>query len=457
VDAFEYRDDSLYVEDVPADDLAEAYGTPIYVYSRGTLLSHMQRVADAFQELAPLICFSVKSLSNIHLLREMAAAGAGVDVVSGGELHRALVAGVPPERIVFAGVGKSGAELRMAARHKVRSVNVESEGEFEALGVVASECRERVGVAVRVNPDVAPATGTPDKTTTGRRGGKFGVDLSRVVALYQHIVEHEWMRPEGLHFHLGSPIYDVTSHAVALDKILDLRQRLAAGGAPVPTINIGGGFPADYEGLGVPAWSDYAATIVPRLRSFVAAGGRVVLEPGRSITANAGVLLTRVLYVKRAGSRRVVVADTGMSHFLRTSFYETHQFVWPTRPRHRRLPVARTAEQKAPGLHTYDIVGPLCESSDYLARARPLPRVTPGDLLAIFTAGAYGMTMASQYNGIPRPPEVLVSGTQVQLIRRRETYHDLVAAELDLPPPTGHRADPAGGTGPARGPGEDHR
>lgn len=220
MDGYAYRDGSLYAEDVPVDDIANEYGTPTYVYSQGTLTGHLKTVADAFRELAPLVCFSVKSLSNIHVLRQIAETGAGVDVVSGGELHRALLAGVPPDRIVFAGVGKSEAELRMAVTTGIRSVNVESEGELEVLGDLARECRVRVGAAVRVNPDVALDDRTPAKTTTGRRGGKFGVDLPRVPDVYRRIVEHEWLRPEGLHFHLGSPIYRVESYALAVERML---------------------------------------------------------------------------------------------------------------------------------------------------------------------------------------------------------------------------------------------
>ncbi|AEH09299.1 MULTISPECIES: diaminopimelate decarboxylase [Protofrankia] len=431
MDRFTYRDGVLYVEDVAVEDIAARFGTPVYVYSHGTLVTHLRQVADAFADLAPLICFSVKALSNIHLLRGLAAAGAGVDVVSGGELYRALLAGVPAQRIVFAGVGKSDEELRYAVRSGIRCVNVESEGEMRALARAAAECRMPAGAAVRVNPDVAVGSRTPAKTTTGRRGGKFGIDLDRVHEVYRLAVDDEWLRPEGLHFHLGSPVFHPRAYGDAVDKVLTVTEKLTADGAPVPTINIGGGFPADYEGSGVPGWSDFAAVIAPKLRSFVAAGGTVVMEPGRSIAANAGVLLASVRYLKTSGSRNVVITDTGMSHLIRTAFYDTFHFLWPARPRNGLSPVGRTGEHDQPDLARYDVAGPLCESSDYLAKDRLLPSLRPGDVLAIFTAGAYGMTMASHYNSLPRPAEVLVDGGDVRLIRRRETYEDLVSAEVD--------------------------
>ncbi|WP_322750114.1 MULTISPECIES: diaminopimelate decarboxylase [unclassified Frankia] len=431
MDRFTYRDGVLYVEDVAVEDVAARFGTPVYVYSHGTLVTHLRQVADAFAELAPLICFSVKALSNVHLLRDLAQAGAGVDVVSGGELYRALLAQVPADRIVFAGVGKSDDELRYAVRSGIRCVNVESDGEMRALGRAAAECRIQAGAAVRVNPDVAVGSRTPAKTTTGRRGGKFGIDLEQVRDVYLLAVAHEWLRPEGLHFHLGSPIFHPEAYGEAVDKVLAVAEKLMADGAPVPAINIGGGFPADYDGSGVPDWSDFAAVITPKLRSFVAAGGRVVLEPGRSIAANAGVLLTRVRYLKTSGVQNVAIADAGMSHLIRTAFYDTFHFMWPVRPRDGLCPVSRTTYHDQPGLRRYDVAGPLCESSDYLAKDRLLPPLAAGDVLAVFTAGAYGMTMASHYNSLPRPAEVLVDGGGVRLIRRRETYEDLVYAEVE--------------------------
>ncbi|WP_322779683.1 diaminopimelate decarboxylase [Frankia sp. Cas4] len=431
MDRFTYRDGVLYVEDVAVEDVAARFGTPVYVYSHGTLVTHLRQVADAFAELAPLICFSVKALSNVHLLRDLAQAGAGVDVVSGGELYRALLAQVPADRIVFAGVGKSDDELRYAVRSGIRCVNVESDGEMRALGRAAAECQIQAGAAVRVNPDVAVGSRTPAKTTTGRRGGKFGIDLEQVRDVYLLAVAHEWLRPEGLHFHLGSPIFHPEAYGEAVDKVLAVAEKLMADGAPVPAINIGGGFPADYDGSGVPDWSDFAAVITPKLRSFVAAGGRVVLEPGRSIAANAGVLLTRVRYLKTSGVQNVAIADAGMSHLIRTAFYDTFHFMWPVRPRDGLCPVSRTTYHDQPGLRRYDVAGPLCESSDYLAKDRLLPPLAAGDVLAVFTAGAYGMTMASHYNSLPRPAEVLVDGGGVRLIRRRETYEDLVCAEVE--------------------------
>jgi diaminopimelate decarboxylase len=280
-----------------------------------------------------------------------------------------------------------------------------------------------------VNPDVA-LTRTPAATTTGVRGSKFGVDLERVPGLFDQLGDQPYVQLDGIHVHLGSPIYDAAPYGNALVKVLDLYDKLRAGGHEIRSINIGGGFAAAYETDDAPAWSEYAATIVPLLRSFHEAGGEVILEPGRSIAANAGVLVAGVRHLKVAGDHRLAVVDAGMNNLIRSALYDAFHFMWPTRPRGGAIPPGRSAAVTLPGLRPLDVVGPVCESTDYLARQRDLPELQRDDRLCIFGAGAYGMAMASQYNGIPRPPEVLVSGADVTLIRRRETYQDLVAAEL---------------------------
>ncbi len=421
----------LHCEDVRLDALAHDYGTPCYVYSRRTFQEHLAAVTEAFSELNPLVCYAVKTCGNIHLLRIIRDGGGGADVVSGGELYRALTAGIPADKIVFAGVGKSEAELRDAVEAGIRSVNIESEAEFEAVDRVATELGRVVRAAVRVNPDVE-AHGTPQKTTTGTRGSKFGVDIDRVPAMFDRCMVSQFVRLDGLHIHLGSPIYDPAPYVRALTKILDLVEKLRAGGHEINSINIGGGFAADYETGTALGWSDYADAIVPLLRPFVMAGGQVIMEPGRSIAANAGVLLTRIRYVKDAGDRRVAIVDAGMNNLIRAALYDSFHFMWPVQPQDGLIPPSRAERLELPGLRRYDIAGPICESTDYLARGRALPPLTAGDLLCIFGAGAYGMTMASQYNAIPRPPEILVDESTSMLIRRRETYADLIAAEVAL-------------------------
>lgn len=428
MDDFRYRNGTLWCEDVPLDALAERFQTPTYVYSASTLIDHLQRFTKAFESLRPLVCFSAKSLSNVHVLRLLAQHGAGVDAVSGGELHRAFLAGVDPERVVLAGVGKSVDELREAIRRGIRSINVESEAEAELLARLAAEEGRRPRMAIRVNPDVAPDLRTPSRTVTGTRGGKFGVDIERAAALFERYADHDAVRMEGFHIHLGSPIFDPKSYATALDRLMPMVRELTAAGRRVSTINIGGGFPAEYEAHSAPAWDDFAEEIVPRLRPFVQEGGEVIMEPGRTIAANAGILLTSVRYLKQAGDRRVAIVDAGMTHLMRTAMYDSYHFMWPVHA--GDLPPASRSPEKSDSLVEYDVVGPICESSDYLAKGRALPELSSGDLLAIFTAGAYGMTMTSNYNSQPRPAEVLVQGDRMRLIRRRETYEDLVALEL---------------------------
>jgi len=431
VDHFHYSDGSLYCEEMEFEALAERFGTPTYVYSTRTLLGHFAALRRAFAPLDPLICYAVKTSGNIHLLRLLQECGAGADVVSGGELHRALTAGVPADRVVFAGVGKSTDELREAVAAGIHCVNVESEQELTVLAEVARHAGREIRAAVRVNPDVA-GHGTPLKTTTGTRGGKFGIDLDRVPALFDRHGARHPVQLTGLHAHLGSPIYDPAPYVTAITRLLELRDKLEAAGHRIRSINIGGGFAAAYETGTAPGWDRYAEAIVPLLAPFVAAGGEVVIEPGRSIAANAGVLLTEVRYVKDAGDHRVVVVDAGMNNLIRAALYDSFHFIWPVRPHGGLVPPGRAVQLGLPGLQPYDLVGPVCESTDYLARGRHLPRLARGDRLAIFGAGAYGMAMASQYNAIPRPPEVLVDGDRATLIRRRETYADLIAAELDL-------------------------
>ena len=428
MDSFEYRDGQLYCEQVSLDDLASRVGTPMYVYSRHTFEGHYRRLVEAFGELDPLICYSIKSCGNIHICKLLASLGAGMDVVSGGELFRAEQAGVGMAKVVYAGVGKTDAEIRQALSARIGYFNVESEAEFENIASIARRMGTVARAALRVNPDVADPN-THVKTATGNKETKFGVSIDRALAFFDRYGGDEYLRPVGIHLHIGSPIYSAEPYVRAIGKALTLIEDLRSRGFKLDVLNLGGGYAADYETGRSPSSADYAAKIVPLLRPFVARGGRVILEPGRSISGNAGVLVTRVQYVKLGGGKKFVIIDSGENHLIRPTLYDAFHFIWPTRVSAMHTPAARAAQMDLPGLERCDVVGPVCETGDFFAQGRPLPPLARGDLLCVFTAGAYGMTMANNYNAQPRPAEVLISGDDARIIRRRETYEDMVAQE----------------------------
>lgn len=424
MDDFNYRDGQLWAERVPMADVAEETGTPAYVYSATTLTSHYQRLAAAFSPLAPTICFSVKSLPNLHVARMLAGLGSGFDVVSGGELFRAIQAGGRPDHIVYAGVGKSEREINEAIDAGIALFNCESEGEFETLAWIAAARQVTVRTALRVNPDVDAHTHR--YTTTGVKETKFGVDLTRAREFFHRYGRDAWAKLCGVHLHLGSPINRIEPYVEAIRRTLDVIDGLRREGFAIDTIDVGGGFGANYRTDEAPEAAAYAAAIVPLLAGR---GLRVFVEPGRCLAANAGVLLTRVEYVKQSGSKRFVIVDAGMNDLIRPALYDAYHFIWPVRPGAKFIPATRGEDVVMPGTSLADVVGPICESGDFLGKDRPLPPVQRGDLLAVFTAGAYGMSMSSQYNSRPRAAEVLVEGDRWRIIRRRETYDDLVVAE----------------------------
>ncbi|MHC5023756.1 MAG: diaminopimelate decarboxylase [Planctomycetota bacterium] len=430
MDDFRYLEGELHCEQVTAHAIADRVGTPCYVYSAATLRGHYDRLAEAFAPLRPLICFSIKSCANLAVCRVLAGQGAGMDLVSGGELHRAQLAGVDPARCVYAGVGKTDEEIRDALRAGVGWLNVESEQEFETIRGLAVEAGAAARVALRVNPDVDPHTHR--YTSTGKRETKFGVDIDRARAFFRTYGGDEACRLVGLHVHIGSPIYSTGPYCHALERVLALIDDLAADGTRIEMLDLGGGFGADYETGQSPPASAYAAAIVPMLEPRVRDGLEVIIEPGRTITANAGVLLVRVLYVKESGEKRFVICDGGMNVLLRPSHYEAFHFIWPCRVAESHVPARREVTVDMPGLDEVDVVGPICETGDFLAVDRRLPPVSRGDLLAVFSTGAYGMVMASRYNARPLPAEVLVDGANATLVRRRETYHDLTCHELEV-------------------------
>ena len=423
MDFFEYRDGALQCESVAASELADRFDTPLYAYSRRTFAHHFEGIRRAFAELDPLICFSIKSCQNTHICRLLREIGSGFDVVSGGELFRALRIGADPARIVFAGVGKTAREVREGLDAGVGLFNIESESELEQLIELAREHGTVADAALRVNPDVDPKT--HKYTTTGKKETKFGVDLERAADVFRKYGRAESVRLRGIHLHIGSPVLDVTPYVRSIERGLGLIDALRSEGFALDTIDIGGGYGAHYHDEEAPGPAAYAEAIVPLLRGR---GLRVILEPGRSIAANAGVILTRVLHVKQSGERRFVIVDAAMTELIRPALYGAYHFVWPVKAG-ECVPPSRGVEQPFEGLQRCDVVGAVCESSDFLAKDRWLPPVKRGDLLAIFSAGAYGMSMASQYNSRPRAAEVLVDGDDARLIRRRETYEDLVTAE----------------------------
>ncbi len=447
MDQFNYRDGQLYCEDVPVEEIAAAAGTPVYIYSAATITDHYRKLVAAFRRVDPLICYSIKSCSNLSILRLLTDLGAGMDVVSGGELFRAGLAKVHGHRIVYAGVGKTDEEIIEAldyspegsTRHGIRLFNIESEAEFENIANIARSRGVVCEATLRVNPDVDPKTHV--YTTTGKKETKFGVDLERARAFFRKYGRNEHCRLTAIHLHIGSPVYTVEPYIEAVKRAAALIDELAAEGFRITALNLGGGFGADYTSDQSPLAADYASAIVPLLQGHVHRGLKIILEPGRSIVANAGILLTRVQYLKKSGQRHFVIIDGGMHTLIRPALYGSFHFIWPARVARPHVPVRREQEMDLPGLDLCDVVGPICESSDFLARDRRLPPLVRGDLLAVFSAGAYGMVMASHYNSHPLPAEVLVSGARATTVRSRETYDDLIARELEATPLLGREED----------------
>ena len=436
MDHFHYLGGELHIEGVPASAIVDGHGSPTYVYSARTFRHHCAVVRNAFSGIAPLICFSVKSCSNLAVLKLVVEQGCGLDVVSGGELYRALQAGCSPEKIVFAGVGKSRDELSYAIDAGVFMFNVESEGELARIDEVARAAGKRVKAAVRVNPDVADA-GTHENTSTGGRQTKFGVPLLRARALFERNLYRQ-VDVVGIHVHLGSPIAATATYLAAIDKVERLVDAIEASGNAIELINIGGGFPAQYRADDIHASCPLAqmgAAVCDRLQGLKRRGKHFIIEPGRSISANAGILLTSVEYIKQGWERRIAIVDAGMNVLLRPTLYGASHVIWPTSyggfdGHWSDLPGQGGQGGDAEGFDAIDIVGPICETGDYFALGRPMPALNGGDLVAIFSCGAYGMSMASQYNSRGRPAEVMVDGDRHQLIRRRESYADLIAHEL---------------------------
>ncbi len=434
MDHFEYRDRTLFCEDVPVPELAEKYGTPLYVYSQATLLHHLKEVQTAFAEAKPVICYSVKANGNLSLCRLMGQNGAGFDVTSQGEFQRALKAGPAGAKIVFAGVGKTDSEIEFALKNGVFLFDVESEQELLAIGAVAQKLGVKANVALRVNPDLPPKTHV--KTDTSVKGVKFGLDIETIIDVAKGVVGHPGLAIVGLHMHLGSPILKAEPYRQGCEKGVALIRAFRAQGHNIQYLNMGGGFGINYRKDEAKPASAFAEVILPAVRET---GCQLILEPGRFIVGNAAILLSRVVFTKSTGGKHYIIQDAAMNDLIRPTLYGSFHRIWPVHPG-ADVPVMPDVNgdpddpnpfRAMPNCFNQDVVGPVCESGDYLAKDRPLPALTRGDLLAVFSAGAYGMTMASNYNSRVRAAEVLVTGRTHRLIRRRETFADLVACEED--------------------------
>ncbi len=412
LNVFAYRDGLLYCEEAALADIAAGAGTPCYVYSSRSILGRFRAYEEALEGSPHLICYSVKANANLAVLHLLAEAGAGFDIVSGGELYRVLKAGGRASRVVYSGAGKTAAEIEYALKEGIYSFNCESEGEISLLEGLAARAGRKARVALRVNPDVDAAT--HPYITTGLRHNKFGVSSGEAERIYRRISGSAHLLPEGVSFHLGSQILDVRVILEGLDRVLALAERLRAAGLPIRWLDLGGGLGIRYKPQDeAPSIANFVGQVRRRIEGR---GLSLVLEPGRSIVGEGGVLLTRVLYRKRNGEREFVIVDASMTDLLRPSLYKAHHEILPAR------------ETSRPPIRA-DVVGPVCESGDFLAKDREIANVLPGDLLAVATAGAYGFALSSNYNARPRAAEVLVEGSSWRVTRARETYEDLIRGE----------------------------
>jgi len=412
---FEYKNGILHSEDIPVPDIAARVGTPFYCYSTATLQRHYRVFADAFSFNDTLVCFSIKSNSNLAIVKTLAREGAGADIVSAGELHRALAAGIAPEHIVFSGVGKSRDELRFALQTGILQFNVESSSELEALDEVAREAHVKAPIALRVNPDVD--AGTHEKISTGRAENKFGIPWKDAHAAFARAAEMDGIEILGIDVHIGSQITDLEPFAAAFSKVASLVRALRAEGHKIDHLDLGGGLGIPYQsGNDIPPEPIEYAGMIKKITDDL--GVRLLFEPGRMIVGNAGILVSQVIYRKPMEKRSFLIIDAAMNDLVRPTLYDAHHDIIPVRE-----PDADLA------LEEIDVVGPVCETGDTFATARSLPPLGPGDQLAILSAGAYGAVQSNTYNSRLLVPEVLVNGSEMSVIRPRPTYDDLLALD----------------------------
>jgi diaminopimelate decarboxylase len=408
---FQYRNEALYGEDVPVSKIAEEVGTPFYLYSKATLMKHYKAVDGAFEDIPHLICFSIKSNSSMAIIRLFAEAGGGVDIVSGGELYRSIAAGVEPGKIVYSGVGKTAEEMAYALKTGIMLFNTESAQEITLLDKVASSVGVRAPIAIRVNPDIDPKT--HPYISTGLRENKFGIPIEQAYNEYMRAAGQGHLNVCGVSCHIGSQLTSINPFVDALRKLKELIAKLAQKGIQVKYLDLGGGLGITYEDEKPPAPKEYADAIKGELEMD---GMVLLLEPGRVIAGNAGIFVTKVLYTKRSEDKTFFIIDGAMNDLIRPSLYGSYHAVQPVRKRSGPLVKA-------------DVVGPICESGDFLAKDREMDAFEPGDLMAVMSAGAYGFTMASTYNSRPRAAEVMVSKDRYRIIRERERYEDLNRGE----------------------------
>lgn len=408
---FNFKNNELYCENIKVADIAAKVPTPFYLYSYGTFVDHYRKIKNAFRALNPLVCFSVKSNSNIAVLRALVKKGAGLDIVSGGELYRALLAGCDPRKIVYAGVGKRPDEIEYAIKTGILFFNVESEEELDQIQRSANSLGKKVSVAIRVNPDVVPKT--HHHIITGKGETKFGLDFETVHKIFNSQWRYPNVNIKGLHLHIGSQILDAKPFVEAINKVLDF---IIEFKIPATHLNIGGGLGIMYSIENPQTAKAFADKVIPMIKK---SGLKLILEPGRFVSGNSGVLVTKVIYTKRTPRKKFVIVDSGMSDLIRPSLYEAY---------HKIIPV-KLREDSSDTAEKVDVVGPICESGDFLGKDRLLPLVLKGDLLAVMGAGAYGFTMSSNYNSRPRASEVLVMGKKFHVVRKAEMYKDLIRGE----------------------------
>jgi diaminopimelate decarboxylase len=408
---FEYKNDQLHAEDVSIAELARRFGTPFYLYSARTLKRHFRVFDEAFAGTDHLVCFAMKALSNLSILKLFASMGSGFDIVSVGELMRCLRVGASPDRIVFSGVGKTDEEIAAALEAGILMINIESRPELHRVNEVAGRMKLRAPVSLRVNPDLDP--GTHPHISTGHRDSKFGVPLSQVHEYYAEARSLSNLELVGLSTHIGSQITDTSPFSEAAEKVKAIVNGLRSAGVSLKYLDLGGGLGIPYQEE-PPAPAEYAQVILKPIRDL---GLKIITEPGRVIVGNAGILVTRVLYVKETDVKRFIVVDGAMNDLIRPVLYEAYHEIRPVDRRSVGKPVVA------------DVVGPVCESGDFFARERAMPEPRPGDLLAVMSAGAYGFVMSSNYNSRPRAPELLVDDSDVHVIRERESFEDLIRGE----------------------------
>lgn len=408
---FEFRQGRLLAESVPVERIAAEVGTPCYVYSLATLRRHYRVFDDAFREVPHVVCYSIKANSNLAVIRAFAREGSGFDIVSAGELHRALAAGADPRKIVFSGLGKTRDEMAVALRTGILAFNVESSEELDVLDAVAANLRRKAPITIRVNPDVDAKT--HPYISTGMKKSKFGIDIGRALDEYEHARTLEHLEVVGVDCHIGSQVTEVAPFADAVARVRGLVLELRRRRFEIRYLDFGGGLGITYKDETPPEPKDYAAAV---LRGLGQLDLTLLLEPGRVLVGNAGILVTRVLYRKQTETKKFVVVDGAMNDLIRPSLYGAYQEIEP---------VVRSERPS----ETVDVVGPVCESGDFFAKDRALPAVEPGELLAVRSTGAYGFVMSSNYNTRPRVPEVLVDGDRYAVVRRRETIEDLVRGE----------------------------